>query len=100
MEAIFGFIVLMLVCGGLSNLSKKKSVTAPGKALYQKFVDIGILQGKSKNEIIAKVGSPTSISGLPQGKTLLQWQATGCHMALRFNGDICEGITHQYLHQD
>jgi len=72
-------------------------VTNPGKKLHAKFVALGTLAGRTKDEIIAEVGPPTSVSGLPDGKTLLQWQATGCHMALRFNGDICDGITHEHL---
>jgi len=97
-EAIFMFIGIMVV-GGIISAFQKNAVTAPGRALHQRFVNLGNLQGKSKHEIIATVGQPSSISGLPDGKTLLQWQATGCHMALRFDGDICEGITHQHLHQ-
>ena len=32
-----------------------------------------------------------------EGRLLLQWQATGCHMVLLFEGDVCLGITHEYL---
>lgn len=98
MEGILWFIGIFVV-GGIFFALQQQAVTAPGRELHQKFVELGNLQGKIKDEIIAKVGPPTSISGLPEGKTLLQWQATGCHMALRFNGESCEGITHQYLHQ-
>ena len=87
------------VVGSIVFAIQKHAVTAPSRELHQKFVELGDLTGKSKDEIIAKVGSPTSISGLANGKTLLQWQTTGCHMALRFNEDSCEGITHQHLHQ-
>ena len=27
--------------------------------------------------------------------TLLQWMATGYHIVLKFNGDICQGVQHE-----
>jgi hypothetical protein len=89
----------ILIGGALSAAFAQANVTAPGQQLHQKFVSLGTIAGKTKDEIIAAVGQPTSISGLADGKTLLQWQATGCHMALRFSGEVCEGITHQHLSQ-
>jgi hypothetical protein len=74
-------------------------VTNPGQQLHAKFVSLGAISGRTKDEIIAAVGPPSSISTVQDGQTLLQWQATGCHMALIFTGDICNGITHEHLHQ-
>ena len=70
-------------------------VKAPGAMLQNKFVGLGTLTGKTKSEIIAVVGQPNSISGLEEGKTLLQWMSTGYHISLIFNDDICEGIAHE-----
>jgi len=89
-------VFAIMIIGGAIQMT---IVTRPGKQLHAKFVGMGTLAGRTKDEIIAAVGAPTSVSGLPDGKTLLQWQATGCHMALRFAGDICEGITHEHVHQ-
>jgi hypothetical protein len=89
----------IVVGGALSAAFAQGNVTAPGRQLHQKFVSLGTIAGKTKDEIIAVAGQPTSISSLGNGKTLLQWQATGCHVALRFNGEICDGITHQHLSQ-
>jgi|SRR5580704_1404594 hypothetical protein len=72
-------------------------VTAPGRELHRKFVELGNMIGQTSEEIIAVVGPPTSISAMAKGHTLLQWQATGCHMALLFGPDSkCITITHQY----
>ena len=70
-------------------------VKAPGANLQSKFVGLGTLKGKTKNEIISVVGPPNSISAAANGKTLYQWIATGYHIALPFDGDACEGVTHQ-----
>lgn len=72
-------------------------VTAPGRALHGKFLSLGNMTGKTANEIVAVVGRPTSISSMAGGMTLMQWQATGCHMALLFRADgQFAKITHQF----
>ena len=89
----------IVIGGAISAALAQGNVTAPGRELHSRFVALGTLAGKTKDEIVAAIGPPTSISSLPNGKTLLQWQATGCHMALRFTGEVCDGLTHQYLSQ-
>lgn len=84
---ILGGLLLSAVIGAL--------VKAPGNELARKFAAAGTLAGKTKSEIIALVGPPSSFSGLADGKTLYQWMATGYHVALRFDGEICEGVTHE-----
>ena len=87
--------VLILLGGVLVSVLIQASVKAPGNELARKFAAAGTLAGKTKSEIITMVGPPNSITGLPGGKTLCQWMATGYHVALRFNGEICEGVTHE-----
>jgi hypothetical protein len=69
--------------------------------LKSKFAGLGVLAGKSKDEIISAVGPPNSVSDVGEGKVLLQWQniseAGGYHIALLFDEvGICEGITHEH----
>jgi hypothetical protein len=71
-------------------------VKAPGRSLQSKFVAINPLAGKTKTQIIAAAGPPNSVSALPGGKSLLQWLATGYHISLIFNGEICEGVRHEF----
>ncbi len=71
-------------------------VKEPGRSLQRKFVSLGNLVGKNKNEITSVAGLPNSISAASNGKTICQWMATGYHIALLFNGDICEGVTYEY----
>jgi hypothetical protein len=53
--------------------------------------------GKSLSEFIAVVGQPSSYSAMAGGQTLVQWQATGCHMAILFDASgRFVGISHQY----
>ena len=52
--------------------------------------------GHTKSELIDALGQPKSISSMAQGRTLLQWQSPGKHLVMSFNGDVCEGVTHQY----
>jgi hypothetical protein len=72
-------------------------VTGPGRTLHSRFQALGDMSGKTADEIIAVVGPPTSRSSMAFGQMLLQWQATGCHMALLFDaeGRFLE-ISHEY----
>jgi hypothetical protein len=90
------WIVGAFVIGGILAAIQQAAVTSPGRDLHAKFVALGNVVGKTRDEIVASVGEPTSISSIPGG-VLLQWQATGCHMALKFMGDKCQGYTHQFL---
>jgi hypothetical protein len=73
-----------------------RDVRAPGRHLAQKFVSLGKMTGKTRNEIQAVVGPPNSISAMAGGKVLCQWMATGYHIAILFDstGQFIK-ITHQ-----
>lgn len=83
------FIILSLFgWGGYS------SATAAGRELKKRFAELEQLKGKTKREIVAAVGSPSAVSGMADGRTLCQWMKSGFHIALIFDGDVCEGISH------
>jgi hypothetical protein len=93
----FVIFVGVFVGGIVLYAIQKAAVTAPGRALHQKFVALGQVPGKSMAEIVSAVGQPTTTSALADGRVLLQWQAMGCHMAMAFKDDVCEGYTHQHI---
>lgn len=68
---------------------------AKGGELQSKFAGMGDLMGKSKAEILGIVGPPSAVSSIGDDLTLLQWQVEGYHVALRFRGELCEGVTHE-----
>ena len=71
-------------------------VKSPGASLQSKFVSLGTLKGRMKEEIIHVVGPPASISATGGEGQLLQWMATGYHIALLFDSKgICQGVTHE-----
>lgn len=91
-----GFLPWLLgaiLLGGVITAAKK---SAQGAELQQKFVGLGNLVGKTKDEIIAAVGPPNSLSSMGDDSTLLQWQTQGYHIALLFRGELCEGVTHEH----
>jgi hypothetical protein len=62
-------------------------VTAPGRELHRRFEVLGDLTGKTEREIQDATCSPTSIASMAHGNRLLQWQATGYHIAILFGPD-------------
>ena len=74
-------------------------VTAPGRRLHSQFRALGDMTGKTVDEIVAGVGPPSSRSSMAHGQWLLQWQATGYHMALLFDAEgRALRITHESAH--
>jgi hypothetical protein len=92
MEFMWVIIAISAVIGIIQAISS----SVAGPLLQNKFVRMGTLAGKTKAQIISVTGQPNSVSVLPRGKTLLQWMTTGYHIALTFNGEICEGVFHEF----
>lgn len=88
--------VLLLLLAGMVAIVVPLVFRAPGRALRKRFVSLHTLKGKSRKEIVNIVGPPATETPLPDGRTLLQWRATGYHIALVFeqNGR-CFGVTHE-----
>lgn len=92
---VFVVVILMIVVGGAISAAFANN---EGRELAQKFADLGVLRGKTQQEIIDAVGEPpNSMSVIGPGKTLLQWQKANYHVALGFQDDICYGVTHEHL---
>lgn len=91
MEGMIFAVVGGLVLFGLISALVKAS----GHNLNAKFAQLGELKGRSRLEIEAVVGPPNAVSAIAEGKSVCQWMQTGYHIALLFNGDTCEGITHE-----
>lgn len=85
--ALLGGFILFVVIGAL--------VRASGNSLARRFDSLGDLRGMNVHDIIRVVGNPQAESQMANGTRLIQWQVTGCHVALLFAGDECLGITHQ-----
>jgi hypothetical protein len=85
-----------LLGGTLFSGAANSAVRASGRELQRRFIALGVMTGKTKAEIVAAVGPPSSISQLPDGKMLLQWIASGYHIALRFDGEKFDGVTHEF----
>ncbi len=90
------FIIGPLIGGLILYAIMSALVRAPGALLRHKFEEVGTLRGQSLNTIVAIVGPPSARSVTASGKTLYQWMATGYHIALLFEGDVCEGVTHEF----
>ncbi|HKN71726.1 MAG TPA: hypothetical protein VJX30_11880 [Terriglobales bacterium] len=99
--ALLCILGLILWFANMFNRPRLIDVTAPGKALRSRLFALGDgeLMGKTVDEIVAAVGPPNSRSAMANGQWLLQWQATGYHIALLFSveGRVLS-ITHESAH--
>lgn len=92
-----GWAVLIAACMMIAGAFKRATANSSGKRLHAKFAGLGTLAGRTRDDIVAAVGPPCSVSPLAEGRVLLQWQASGCHMALMFRDDTCQGVSHQFV---
>lgn len=104
MEIVTALLCILGLIMWFANMFSRPriiDVTAPGKELRARFFALGNgdLAGKTADEIIARVGPPTSRSAMANGQWLLQWQATGYHIALLFDaeGRVLK-LTHESAH--
>jgi len=90
---------LWTIIGGIIIFAIINSfVKVPGQMLGKKFADLGILQGKTLEEIVEAVGNPSSVSATldedGQKVSIYQWIAAGYHIVLLFDeNDICLGVS-------
>jgi hypothetical protein len=92
-----GFVaVVLLVVAAAVAIVVPYLFRAPGRALKRRFVALGTLKGKTRKEIERAIGQASQETPLPDGRTLLQWRATGYHIALVFDTrGRCDGVTHE-----
>jgi len=69
---------------------------APGQSLAKRFQMLGVMTGKTREEIIAVVGPPHSVSTMADNGQLLQWMQAGYHIAIMFDQQgMFKGISHE-----
>lgn len=90
MDMWFVFLIPLLV---LILLALAKAFSnSPGKELNRKFIRLGVLSGKSYNEIIAIVGDPNSTHTIGSER-LCQWIQPSYNISLIFDkNNICLGV--------
>jgi hypothetical protein len=89
-------ILALLVTAALVAIVVPLVFRAPGRALNKRFRALGTLKGRTRREIEKAVGPAAQETALPDGRILLQWRATGYHIALLFEkGGRCVGVTHE-----
>ena len=88
--------VVLLIVAAAAAIIVPYVFRAPGRTLKKRFVALGSLKGRPRREIEKAVGPAAQETALPDGRTLLQWRATGYHIALIFGSNgRCDGVTHE-----
>lgn len=78
--------VVTFILGILLYVIIKSAVKSKGKKLQRKFISLGNMTGKTKQEIIAKCGNFKSIKNI-QGGSICVWMDTGYIMTLQFDSN-------------
>jgi hypothetical protein len=60
--------------------------------LQNRFKRLGVLQGRSLEEILKFVGKPSHRARLDARREVLEWRRVGFHIALLFTDGVCDGV--------
>lgn len=81
--AIYGLVISIL----LALVYAAKSVR-----LQNRFRRLGVLPGRSLQEIVKFAGEPSHRGRMAPNRELLEWRRVGFHIALTFTDDVCDGV--------
>lgn len=60
--------------------------------LRKRFDRLGVLTGRSLDEVIRFVGNPSHRSRRDAHQEILEWRRVGYHIALHFTDNVCDGV--------
>ena len=60
--------------------------------LQNRFKRLGVLRGRSLDEVVKFAGKPSHRARLDANREVLEWRRVGFHIALLFNDGVCEGV--------
>ena len=60
--------------------------------LQNRFKRLGVLRGRSLDEVVKYAGKPSHRARLDASREVLEWRRVGFHIALLFNDGVCEGV--------
>jgi hypothetical protein len=63
--------------------------------LQNRFEKLGVLKGRSLDEIVKTAGKPSHRARLGADRELLEWRRVGFHIALTFTAGVCDGVAYQ-----
>ena len=63
--------------------------------LQNRFERLGVLKGRSLDEIVKFAGKPSHRAAMAANRELLEWRRVGFHLALTFTDGVCDGVAHQ-----
>ena len=66
-----------------------------GMFLDQKFVKLGTLTGRARQEIVDAVGNPNVITQLEDNSSVQEWISPRYSISLKFIGETCVGVVHE-----
>jgi hypothetical protein len=62
--------------------------------LQNRFRQLGVLKGRTLQEILKFAGEPSHRARMDAHRELLEWRQVGFHIALTFTDGVCDGVMH------
>lgn len=89
-------ILIFAVIGVITAMSRQQAV----QTQMSRVRELGVVSGRTRAEIVSKLGAPNSVSAISSNSEVLQWISgiggrQTYHIAMLFENGLCMGITHE-----
>ena len=64
-----------------------------GNMFRRKFAQMGVLRGRTYQQIVAHAGKPFKETIYPNGLKVAVWGGIGYNVVLKFQNEVCQGVT-------
>ena len=85
-------LVTLIIVVLFATLATAYASALRSSALRRKFEALGMIPGRTVDEIIRHVGKPSGRAPLGPGREVLAWRRINFQVALTFTAGVCDGV--------
>ncbi len=88
MQTLAVFIVVVI----FASLATAWAGTVRSISLRRRFEALGVIPGRTMEEVIKHVGKPDRRHKIAAGRDILEWRRINFRVALAFTADVCDSV--------
>ena len=85
-------LVLLVVVVIFATLASAWAAAVRSASLRRKFEALGMIPGRTMQEIIRHVGEPNRRHKVAAGREVLEWRRINFRVALAFTAQVCDAV--------
>ena len=85
-------LILLIVVVIFASLASAWAAAVRSRSLRRKFESLGMIPGRTMQEIIRHAGEPNMRHKLAAGREVLEWRRINFYVALTFTAEVCDSV--------